>query len=193
MKTLIAVASTAGALCAFAGAAQAQTIPAGVYGTLGYSDAHSNNTDLGAIQGKLGYRIMPYAGIEGELAFGVRKDDFTVGNALPGQKGHTELKHAEAIYGVGFLPLSPNTDLLARVGYGSSRERVTLPDRVVAGGGATPSTSASASQDSWNFGVGAQHHFDGKNGVRVDYTRQEFTKDSFGHADVYAVAYTRKF
>jgi len=29
--------------------------------------------------------------------------------------------------------------------------------------------------------------------VRVDYTREEFTKDSAGHADVYSIAYTRRF
>lgn len=192
MKTLISGACAVAALCALPGLVQAQTIPAGVYGTLGYADAHSNHTDLGALQGRLGYRIMPYAGVEGELSVGVRKDDARVATTLGTVNGRAELKHQEAIYGVGFLPLSPNTDLLARVGYGSSRVRVSVPTQSV-GGVTIPATSASDSEDSWNFGVGAQHHFDGRNGVRVDYTRQEFTKDSFGHADVYSVAYTRKF
>jgi len=192
MKTFIAAACAATALCSLPALAQAQEAPTGVYGTLGYADAHSRHTDLGAIQGRLGYRIIPYAGVEGEVAFGVHKDDTNVLTALGNVNGRAELKHQEAIYGVGFLPLSPNTDLLARVGYGSSRIRVSVPSQTV-GGVTLPATAASDSEGSWNFGVGAQHHFDGKNGVRVDYTRQEFTKDSFGHADVYSVAYTRRF
>jgi len=194
MKTLIATASAVAALCALPALAQAQaqTAPTGVYGTLGYTDAHSNHTDLGAIQGRLGYRIMPYAGVEGEVAFGVKKDDVDVATALGNINGRAELKHEAAIYGVGFLPLSDKTDILARVGYGNSRVRVNVPAQTV-GGVAVPASAASDSENSWNFGVGAQHHFDGVNGVRVDYTRQEFTKDSFGHADVYSVAYTRRF
>jgi hypothetical protein len=178
MKTLIAVASSAAALCVLPSLAQAQAAPTGVYGAIGYADHHSPNTDLGAIQGRLGYRFMPYAGVEGEAAFGVKKDDIRIG----GVNGRAKLEHQAAIYGVGFLPLSDKTDLLARVGYGNTKVKVSALG-----------SSASADGDSWNFGVGAQHHFDGVNGVRVDYTRQEFTKDSAGHSDVYSIAYTRRF
>jgi opacity protein-like surface antigen len=192
MKTLIATASAAAAFCVMPALAQAQEAPTGVYGTLGYADAHSNSSDLGVIQGRLGYRVMPYAGVEGEAAFGVKKDDVDVSTALGDINGRAELKHEFAAYGVGFLPVSPNADLLARVGYGTSRVKVSAPAQTV-GGVALPAASASDNQDSWNFGVGGQYHFDGKNGVRLDYTRQEFTKDSYGHADVYSVAYTRRF
>ena len=179
MKIILAAASATAALCALSGVAQAQTAaPVGVYGTLGYADAHSDNVDLGAIQGRLGYRIMPYAGIEGEAAFGVKKDDVTAA----GVTGRAKLEHEVAIYGVGFLPLSDKADLLARVGYGNTKVKVSALG-----------SSAEADGNSWNFGVGGQYHFDGKNGVRVDYTRQEFTKDDAGHADVYSIAYTRRF
>jgi hypothetical protein len=178
MKTLIAVASAAAALCVLPSLAQAQAAPTGVYGAIGYTDFHSDHTDLGAIQGRLGYRFMPYAGVEGEAAFGVKKDDVTVGSVT----GRAKLDHEVAIYGVGFLPLSDKADVLARVGYGNTKVKVSALG-----------TSASADGDSWNFGVGGQYHFDGKNGVRADYTRQEFTKDNAGHADVYSIAYTRRF
>jgi outer membrane immunogenic protein len=178
MKIIFAAASAAIAVCAVSGVAQAQTAPVGVYGTLGYADAHTDDVDLGVIQGRLGYRIMPYAGVEGEGAFGVKKDDVTVA----GVTGRAKLEHEVAIYGVGFLPLSDKADLLARVGYGNTKVKVSALG-----------SSASADGDSWNFGVGGQYHFDGKNGVRVDYTRQEFTKDDAGHADVYSIAYTRRF
>jgi len=179
MKFILTAVSAAAALCALSGVAQAQTAaPTGVYGTLGYADAHSDGVDLGVLQGRLGYRIMPYAGVEGEGAFGVKNDDISAA----GVTGRAKLDHEVAIYGVGFLPLSDKADLLARVGYGDTKVKVSALGQ-----------SASADGNSWNFGVGGQYHFDGKNGVRLDYTRQEFTKDDAGHADVYSVAYTRRF
>jgi outer membrane immunogenic protein len=184
MKIILAAATAAATFCAISGVAQAQTAPAGataptgVYGTLGYADAHSDGIDLGVLEGRLGYRIMPYAGIEGEAAFGVKNDDVTAA----GVTGRAKLDHEVAIYGVGFLPLSDKADLLARVGYGNTKVKVSALGQ-----------SASEDGDSWNFGVGGQYHFDGKNGVRLDYTRQEFTKDEAGHADVYSIAYTRRF
>ncbi|RYG02195.1 MAG: porin family protein [Caulobacteraceae bacterium] len=48
------------------------------------------------------------------------------------------------------------------------------------------------SGESWNYGAGGQYLFDGKNGVRADYTRHDFT-DGGGKADVYSVGYVHKF
>jgi len=178
MKIIFAAATAAAAFCAVSGAAQAQTAaPTGVYAGIGYQNTNTSKTDadLGAIQARVGYRFMPWVGVEGELAVGVNDDSVGPFNVKE--------KHSEAIYGVGFLPLSPKADLLARVGYGATKFKTT--------DGPVPDFSTNT--DSWNFGVGGQYHFDGVNGVRVDYTRQEFTKDSFGHADVYSVAYTRRF
>jgi len=181
MKTLITAACAASALCVLPGLAQAQdqTAPTGLSGSLGYAAANSNHFDLGAVQGRLAYRFVPNFGVEGELAFGVKDDQ---SGLAPPQDIGLKLRHAEAMYGVGYLSLSPNTDLFGRIGYGNSREKVNLLGN-----------EFSRNDQSWNFGVGGQHYFDGKNGVRLDYTRQEFTRDSAGHADVYSVAYTRRF
>ena len=187
MKILIAAASAA--VCLLPAAALAQTAaPTGVYGTLGYSDAHTGGVDLGAIEGRLGWRFNNWLGVEGELAGGVKSDKSTttVGGVTVDTK--VKLKDAEAIYGVGFLPLSNNFDLLARVGYGHSSAKATAT-----AAGTAISASQTADGNSWNYGVGAQYHFDGKNGVRADYTRQEFTGDNSGHADVWSIAYSRRF
>jgi opacity protein-like surface antigen len=191
MKTLIATTAAAAALCAMPALAQAQEAPTGVYGALGYADTHSKSSDLGVIQGKLGYRIMPYAGVEGDAGFGVNSDGRNVDTALGPVRANAKIKSQFAAYGVGFLPLSPNTDLLARVGYGTSRIRVGVPSQTV-GGVNIPGVSDSSWQDSWNFGVGAQHHFDGQNGIRADYTYQDFNHGG-GHANVWTVGYVRRF
>jgi outer membrane immunogenic protein len=190
MKTLIAAASVAALSALVPALAQAQTVASpGAYGTLGYADAHTSGVDLGAIQGRLGYHVNNWFGVEGELAGGVTSDKSSTVVSGTTVNTKTKLQHEEAIYGVGFLPVTPNIDLIGRVGYGHTKAKVSASTT-----GATPITvSDTASGDSWNYGVGAQYHIDPVNGVRADYTREEFTGSNNGHADVWAVAYTRRF
>ena len=179
-NALIAAASLAAIATVVPAAALAQDATApntGAYVNLNVGIADGGQADLKIIQGRLGYRFMPYVGIEGELATGLKSDTDTIG----GVRVNTKLKHEAAIYGVGFLPISPNTDILARVGYGTTKLRAKAAG-----------VSATDSVESVNYGVGAQHHFDGLNGVRADFTRQDFNHDQ-GHADVYTVGYVRRF
>lgn len=180
MKLLITAA--AAAVVAAAGPAFAQDLSSpnqGFYGTLGYSSANSN-VDLGAVQGRLGYRINKLFGVEGEVAAGVNSDHYAV---APGVENRVRLDHQEALYGVVFLPLNEKFDLLGRGGYGNTKVQVDQP----------VGTQYLARDTSWNFGGGLQYHFDGKNGIRADYTREEFTRTGAGHANVWAVAYSRRF
>jgi outer membrane immunogenic protein len=181
MKFLMTAASLAAigaALPVFAHAQQVQA-PTGLYGNLGYSDADGSGVNLGAIQGRLGYRLNNWFGVEGELATGVKNDKF---NVAPGVDAKVKLKLQEAIYGVGFLPLTPQWDLIGRVGYGGDTIRTSAVG--------LRNTDA---DNSWNFGAGAQYHFDGKNGIRADYTREEFVGHGADHANVWSVAYSRRF
>ena len=177
MKSLIALAATA-AVLAVPAMASAQTFaPTTFYGSLGYANASIDDVNLGAVQGRLGARFGQYLGVEGEAAAGVKEDSVTI----TGIKVDLKMKHEVAIYAVGFLPVNPQLDLLARVGYGNTKLEASALGSTAADDG-----------DSWNYGVGGQYFFDDKNGVRVDYTRHDF-KDSSDNADVWAVAYTRKF
>jgi outer membrane immunogenic protein len=172
---LAASAAAIAAIAPAAASAQAMSQPQ-IYGGLGYSQSN-DDVDVGSIQARLGARFGSYVGVEGEYARGVKSDNINVAGANVDVK----LRHQEAIYGVGFLPLGPNTDLLARVGYGNTALRAKTAGAVLDDDG-----------ESWNFGVGAQHHFDGKNGIRADYTRYEF-KGSSAAANVLSLGYTRKF
>lgn len=175
MKTALIAAAGLAASLALAPAAQAQEAAGGAYVNLnvGVADVGSN---LWAVQGRLGYRVNKWVGVEGEIATGVKGDDVN----FAGVDVDTKLKHQLAAYVVGFLPAGEKTDLIARVGYGTAKFEASA-------GGA----SASQSDESFNFGVGAQHHFDGLNGVRIDYTRHEFSDD--GHANVWSIGYSRRF
>jgi opacity protein-like surface antigen len=180
MKSLITTASIAVIGIALPALAQAQTAaPTGVYGTLGYAGTSNSGADVGAIQGRLGYRFNNYIGAEGELSGGVKQDRVGV---APGVDAKVKLNHQEAVYGVGFLPVTPKLDVLGRVGYGHSKYSVSVPG-----------AKGSDASDSWNYGAGVQYHVDEKNGVRADYTREEFQRSAGGHADVWSVAYARHF
>lgn len=180
MKTLIAISTaTLLATAAIPAIADAQDANAGTnfYGTLGYAGSSVDGIDLGAIQGRLGARFGQHWGVEGELAGGVKNDKTDVA----GTSVKVDLQHQAAVYGVGFLPVSPNVDLFARVGYGNTKIKASVPGASVSDDG-----------DSWNYGAGAQYTFDGRNGVRADYTRYDFQHSS-QNADVWSVAYVRKF
>ena len=156
----------------------AQTVSSpSYYGTLGYSQLHGSQGDLGAVTGRFGARLTPYLGAEAEASFGVKDDDFTVGAA----NGKLKHEYDAAIYGVATLPVSPNFDVFARVGYGTTEVKAKI-------------AGASASEDgeSVNYGAGANYYFDAQNGVRADWTRRDFRSDG-GEADVYSVNYVRRF
>lgn len=177
-NALIAAASLAAIAAAFPAAAQdAATGNAGAYVNLNLGVGSYSSADVKVIQGRAGYRFNDWVGVEGELATGIDSDTDTIS----GVRVKQTLKHEAAAYVVGFAPIAPNTDLIARVGYGTTKAKVS------SGG-----VSASDSEESFNYGVGAQHHFDGLNGIRADFTRQEFRHDG-GHANVWTVGYTRRF
>ena len=164
MKSLMITAAAAAlTMAAVPAVSQAQE----VYGTVGYANVDADGPTLGAIQGRLGYKFNPYVGVEGEAAFGV-SGDTTSGVDV-------DLKHEVGAYVVGFVPVSPKADLFARVGYSSTSFDTSVGD--VDGDGVA-------------YGFGGQYHFTDKDGVRLDWTRHDYDA---GNADVWAVAYTRKF
>lgn len=159
----------------------------GVYGNLGWSGVDAQNSWTHSITGRIGGRFGRYVGVEGELSAGLSTDHKTVAGNSVGVKQTL----AGAAYGVGFLPLGTNFDLLGRVGYGASRFNVE------------PAGLANyrATEHGVRYGVGAQYFFDGANGVRADWTRHDLGnfRDPGGSfpggrkADVWSVSFAHKF
>jgi len=179
MKTLILAAATL-AMIGAAAPALAQPVLAGVsgYGTLGVDDNNAGSSNIGAVQGRLGARFGRYFGVEGELSGGFDNARTDVG----GVRSDVSLRDQYAAYAVGFLPVLPNADLLARIGYGASDLHVNQP----------LNSSFNRYETTWNAGVGGQYFFDGANGVRVDYTRETADRSDLD-ANVFSAAYVRKF
>ena len=174
--------AAATALVAGAASAAEASAPANdwtVYASGGYTYSHAsvNSTDLdvGAITGRIGARYQRYLGIEAEGSFGVADDKINNGLTV-------KLDNQYAAYAVGFLPVSPNVDLLARIGYGHAELKASGSS----GGG-------KAEGDTWNVGVGAQYHFDAHSAVRLEYTRLSSTESNGADFDTGTLSYVYKF
>lgn len=185
MKTLFtaaaAVAATAAAALAAAPAVAQPAADGGAYapsfyGDLGYSNFDSDS-NTSAVTGRLGARFGKYVGVEGELSGGIA----TGQTHVYGGTDHVRLNDEYAGYAVGYLPVRPNLDLLARIGYGGMDSHVT---------GATYDFGQARSGVTW--GLGGQYFFSGPNGVRVDYTRMDYGPTA-ANSNTWSLSYVRKF
>ncbi|MBX3477614.1 MAG: porin family protein [Brevundimonas sp.] len=164
------------AITAIAAPAAAQSVSPAWYGTLGYGRVQADDADLNAVTGRIGARLTPFIGVEGEGSLGFGDDSIA---GVPNSKA--ELKHDLAAYVTGTVPVSQNLELFGRVGYGTTKVKAE-----VAG------VSASDSEESVNWGFGANYLLDGQNGVRADWTRRDFRHGN-GDADVWSLSFVRKF
>ena len=149
------------------------------YATLGYTwenrDTRSSPT-VGSVTGRLGTRFGSYLGVEGEYSYGVESDTSGAHN--------TSVQNQFAGYGVAYLPLRPNFDLFARLGYGSQYLRLeNVADASLLKGYA----------GGVNYGAGAQFFFLPKDGLRFDYTRYDPDYRHLATADTYAISYVHRF
>lgn len=181
------------AMAAVALAGSTSAMAADLYGSAGYAhfDQDLRDTQLGAIQGRFGAKFTPYIGVEGEAAIGVSGDEWTA-EFLPSDyflSATTDLNYQAAIYAVGYLPVSPKAELFARLGYGRTEFDHDWSARDMTGEQHASNTTHS---DSWNYGVGGQYFFDGKNGVRLDYTRHDASGDD-SDIDAWSIGYARRF
>jgi hypothetical protein len=186
VKSLVAFAALAAA-AAIAAPASAQTLPSylaplSYNASLGYTGLSWGGNNLGAVTLRAGADLGKYVGVEGEGSFGV--SDAAV--SLAGASAKTHLDNAYAGYVVGRYPIMPNGNLFARVGYG----HIDASQSASIGG---RSASASAGIDTLNYGAGGEYLFDGKNGLRIEYTRYDLRADRAQDADTWSLSFLHKF
>lgn len=179
MKTLILAAASALAITSFANVASAQdtsnnTDVGRVYGSIGVQgqDNHKTGSNLGSVNARVGTKITPHFGVEGEAAFGTNKDTTAAGDY--------RLTNKVGVYGVGYLPVSSNIDLLGRVGVSDTDLKAPA-----AAGKLEQGTAV-------DYGVGAQYHFNSDYAARVDYTKSDFQNHK-GTTGTTSVSLVKKF
>lgn len=168
----LALAAAAVAAFAVASPVLAADAPAiNWYGNVGYSNVDTSGPNLNNITARVGGKTTYFGGeLEASTGLGDTTD--------AGVK--YKVQDQIAAYAVGFYPVAPNADIFARVGYGRTELK-----------GTSGGVSATAGENSWNYGVGAQY-FWGANGVRGDYTYMDFQNNG-GHANAWGLSYVRKF
>ena len=170
MKSFL-TASAAIALLATAGPAASET-----EGKLGDTSVDGGDATLGAVTGRVGWRS-GYFGVEGEVSTGVKDDTTTTA----GVTTDTDLDYQYAGYVTATAPVTPNLDIIGRVGYGQTKIETS-----------TAGLATTDKADSVNYGVGAQYNW-GMNGIRGDYTRHDYRDSGVDAADAWTVSYVRKF
>ncbi len=133
----------------------------GVYVSGGYTHFDGDGgAELGGVTGRVGVNLTPNFAIEGEGTFGVKEDS------------GTELDSALGAYVVGKLPINPQFDLFGRVGV------------------ARIETSPGGDEDGLAYGAGAQWNLTSQDGIRGDWTRNDFDA---GNVDAFSLSYVRSF
>ncbi|MDV6333087.1 porin family protein [Asticcacaulis sp. 201] len=172
MKTFL-IATAAVATLAIGTAASAQDV-GHVYGSLGYQQTDNDKTDtkLGSVNARVGTKITPHFGVEGEAAFGTDDDNTAA--------GRTKLTNKVGVYGVGYLPVSSSFDLIGRVGVSDTNLK-------------SPAVNGKYEQGTaLDYGVGAQYHINPEYAVRADYTRSDFQSDK-GTANTATISLVKAF
>ena len=175
---LIVAAMAVAAPLVVAGAAQAAD--SGATLEIGYTRADFSNInpnpDFNTLELRGGYQFNKNVGAEMEGGFGLGSDTLHSQGVSISVKQDWQV----AFYGVGYLPVGHNFDLLARVGYGRTQATAS-------GGGVSLDGQSSGAV----AGIGVrQFPGGGKNGWRLDYTHYFYADDP---VDTFSVTYVRKF
>jgi opacity protein-like surface antigen len=162
LSAAAAALSVMGAQSAAADPAQSGPYIGATYSTINFSDA---DVRVGAIGGRVGWRIGPNFAIEGEGAFGVQDDTVTV----LGVDVNAELDSAWAIFAVGALPVSSDATVFGRIGWASAEVTASVPG-----------VSLSESDDGFAAGVGGTVNLSDHWALRADYTYIDENVHSLG-------------
>lgn len=172
-KNLLIAAAVSALTLSGAAAVSAQDV-GHVYGSVGVQSTDNDTTDtkLNSVNARVGTKITPHFGVEGEAAFGTNKDSTAAGKY--------KLTNKVGVYGVGYLPVSPKFDLIGRVGVSDTDLKA-------------PAAAGKLEQGtSLDYGVGAQYHLDDSYALRADVTRSDFNGDK-GQSTSSTVSLVKKF
>ncbi len=159
MKLKLALAAASMLVAPAFMTANAQQSNVYVSGGYTYFDG-DGGAELGGITGRVGINLAPNFAVEGEGSFGVSDDS------------GTELDSELGIFAVGKLPISPQLELIGRVG--ASRIE----------------TSPGGEFDGLAYGAGAQWNLTSVDGIRGDWTRHDYDE---GEVDAFSLSYVRGF
>jgi hypothetical protein len=178
VKILIAAAAAVSAL-ALAGTASAQ-----VYGNIGYSYLDGDTVNLGGPTAVIGWKSSTPLGVEAEGSIGTDKDTTSKGASAT----RIHMRSQWAGYVTATSHVGETFEAGVRVGYGSMTIKET-PAATFTG----PPFVNHEDLNSWNYGFIGQWVYDGANGIRLDYTRMNFSDNGVKDINRWTISWTHKF
>ena len=176
MRNTIIATSLVLAAAAFAVSANAETTVKG-YASVGAAGVNLGGEKFGAIDLSAGADVNKYLAFEADADIGVTDKTYTSGNI----NVKVKVNYAIGAYVVGKYPVSPNFDLLGRVGYLKAQLK-----------GSAQGASATVDASGPAYGIGFRYFpKGGANGVRADITHYDFNDD--GDGEIYQVSYIHRF
>lgn len=131
------------------------------------------------INGRLGYRLNQYIGIEGDAGFGIGKDSFqrtipvnvdTFGVVNVDADADLSIKNYFGIFARGILPVSDQFDVFIRGGYGTAKAEASAVGTTALLPGFSANAVESQSTNGFAYGVGAEYHINERHGIRADFS-----------------------
>tara|TARA_R110000868_G_scaffold53744_7_gene168667 strand:- start:8831 stop:9352 length:522 start_codon:yes stop_codon:yes gene_type:complete len=171
MTRSILAASVAALVLATTAQAQDADVSLGV----GYDRISVGDFNLDSLVLRGDYDFSDHLAIEAQANFGVG-DDTVIDSGIPFDMS---LNYAVSLFGVLRLVNNERGSIFVRAGYTTAEyENSAL------------GTSITDNPDAWAYGVGGEYRFDGRNGVRFDYTMVDYDG---ADADVFGITYVRHF
>ena len=187
---LLKIATASALLSMSAGIAQAQD--SGFYGAIG---ATSYDFDFYGVEGKLGYNINEFFAIEGQAGTGLIDNEEELG----GFEFETNIDYNVGLFGVVRAPLGQNFEVFARGGYHATELSTEIEFDDDDDNGLDDDDdeiTETISADGFAYGGGIQYFFNGRDGLRLEYTGYDLGSVNgvdAGTADAVSLSYTRKF
>ena len=159
----------------------------GLYVDGGYQHLVEEDTNIGMATGRAGFQFHPNIAVEGEVSVGIFGEENETSSGGSIFRSSLDIDFDLAAYVVASLPLSDETRVMARVGYG-----VTEFSSSFTSGSTT--TDGSGSTDTLRYGLGFEFLFDPDTAVRVTWTRwDDVFSDSGGvDADVFGISLVQR-
>ncbi len=155
----------------------------GWYGAIGFARNSGHGPDDSAITALAGWRFQPNLALEVELTDGLRDGGRPrpPASADPDPNHHDRgrMSFSAAAYGVAYLPVTPQLQLLARLGVGQTQFS------------GDPAHPGRLDLTSLNMGVGAVYNLNEANALRVDFTRKAY--DHHGDDSDVGVSFVHRF
>ena len=138
------------------------------------------------LEARAGYSFLDYLGVEAQASFGIIDIDEEINDPFFGNfEVSFGISSSIAGFAVGRVPVSEKANVFVRIGHHSTELSIDAT-------GISPASQFDT--DGLAFGGGIEYFFDGKNGIRAEYTNLDLGDTGIDSSlDTVSLGYTMRF